>query len=56
MSKDKGSKNHKKSPADKSKSKGKVLSAYKSESVRKEPTLEAFKPKTDFDTGRSQKS
>lgn len=32
MSKDKGTKNHKKAPADKSSGKGKVVSAYKSES------------------------
>lgn len=56
MSKDKGSKNHKKAPADKSKGKGKALSAYKSESIRKEPALEAFKPKTDYNAGGSHKS
>lgn len=56
MSKDKGTKNHKKAPADKSKGKVKALSAYKSESKRKEPTLEAFIPKTDFNTGGSHKS
>jgi hypothetical protein len=32
MSKDKGTKNHKKSPADKTSGKGKEVSAYKSES------------------------
>jgi hypothetical protein len=32
MSKDKGTKNHKKPPADKSSGKGKAVSAYKSES------------------------
>lgn len=50
MSKDKGSKNHKKAPADKSSGKGKILSAYKSESKSgqdKQATLEAFIPKTD---------
>ena len=32
MSKDKGTKNHKKAPAEKSSGKGKAVSAYKSES------------------------
>lgn len=59
MSKDKGSKNHKKAPADKSSGKGKVLSAYKSESKtgqNKQSTLEAFIPKPDVKSGGSHKS
>jgi hypothetical protein len=47
MSKDKGTKNVKKAPADK---KGKAVSSYKSEGksgLDKQPTLEAFIPKTD---------
>jgi hypothetical protein len=54
MSKDKGTKNHKKAPADKSKGKGKILSAYKSESnsgQMKENRLEAFIPKPDSKSG-----
>lgn len=50
MSKDKGTKNHKKAPADKSSGKGKILSAYKAESKSgqdKLHTLEAFIPKTN---------
>ncbi|MBK9337407.1 MAG: hypothetical protein IPM98_12900 [Lewinellaceae bacterium] len=59
MSKDKGTKNHKKAPADKSSGKGKNLSAYKSESKGgqlKQNTLEAFIPKTDTKSGGSNKS
>lgn len=59
MSKDKGTKNHKKAPADRSSGKGKVLSAYKAESKSgqvKSPTLEAFIPKPDTKTGGSHKS
>jgi len=59
MSKDKGTKNHKKAPADKSKGKGKILSTYKSESnsgQTKEPRLEAFIPKPENKTGNSTKS
>mgnify|MGYP000858126142 CR=1 FL=1 len=59
MSKDKGTKNHKKPPADKSSGKGKVISAYKSESKsghNKQPTLEAFIPKPDTKTGGGLKS
>lgn len=54
MSKDKGSKNHKKAPADKSSGKTKVLSDYKSESksgFNKQPTLEVFTPKPDGKKG-----
>jgi hypothetical protein len=59
MSKDKGSKNHKKAPADKSSGKGKALSAYKSEGkigLSKQPALEAFIPKPDFKGSGSHKS
>lgn len=59
MSKDKGSKNHKKAPADKSSGKGKVLSAYKSESKTgqdKQSTLEAFIPKHNPKAGGGHKS
>ncbi len=51
MSKDKGSKNHKKAPQDKSSSKGKVLSTYKQEGKGKATTLVPFIPKTDAKTG-----
>lgn len=59
MSKDKGTKNHKKAPADKSSGKGKAASAYKSESKSgsdKQPTLEAFIPKPDAKTGGGHKA
>lgn len=59
MSKDKGTKNHKKAPADKSSGKGKSVSAYKSESksgLDKQPTLEAFIPKPDAKSGGKGKS
>jgi hypothetical protein len=59
MSKDKGTKNHKKAPADKSSGKGKVLSSYKSESkggLTKQNTLDAFIPKTDAKSGGNHKS
>lgn len=59
MSKDKGSKNHKKAPADKSSGKGKVLSSYKAESKSgqdKQPPLEAFIRNPDTKIGGSQKS
>lgn len=59
MSKDKGSKNHKKAPADKSAGKGKAASAYKSEGksgTGKSATLDPFIPKTDTKTGGGQKS
>lgn len=58
MSKDKGSKNVKKAPADKSLGKGKAVSAYKSEGkngIDKQPTLEAFIPKTDSKPGGTRK-
>ncbi len=59
MSKDKGSKNHKKAPADKSSGKGKTLSTYKSESKSgqgNQSTLEAFIPKPDPKASGSRKS
>lgn len=56
MSKDKGTKNHKKAPADKSAGKGKVLSSYKSETKSAQPTLEPFIPKTEFKSGGGHKS
>lgn len=59
MSKDKGTKNHKKAPADKSSGKGKILSAYKSESKTgdvKQTSLDAFIPKSDARTSGSKKS
>ncbi len=55
MSKDKGSKNHKKSPADKSAGKGKE-SAYKAESKSgsgKQATLDPFIPKSDEKPGKN---
>jgi hypothetical protein len=58
MSKDKGTKNHKKAPQDKSSGKGKIVSAYKSEGkngIDKQPTLEAFIPKAAPKTGGGQK-
>lgn len=49
MSKDKGSKNKKKAPADKTSDKSKVLSSYKDENKNgeKDSTLGAFVPKPD---------
>jgi hypothetical protein len=58
MSKDKGSKNHKKAPADKSAGKTKAGSAYKSEGKSgsaANPNLEVFTPKTDPKTGGGKK-
>jgi len=54
MSKDKGTKNHKKAPADKSLGKSKPASDYKSETKGgiKQPTTEAFIPKPDAKTGK----
>ena len=57
MSKDKGTKNVKKAPADKSA--GKKISSYKSESksgITKAPGIAAFIPKQDPKTGGSHKS
>ena len=59
MSKDKGTKNHKKAPADKTSGKGKTLSSYKAEGksgMDKHPTLEAFIPKSDNKPGGNNKS
>ncbi|MBP6812730.1 MAG: hypothetical protein KA138_14480 [Saprospiraceae bacterium] len=54
MSKDKGTKNIKKAPADRSAGKGKPLSSYKSEGksgTDKIPTRESFIPKPDSKSG-----
>lgn len=59
MSKDKGSKNHKKTPADKSKGKMKSISTYKSEGKTesgKDPALDFFAPKTTPKTAKKRKS
>ena len=57
MSKDKGSKNHKKKPADKSAGKTKAGSDYKSEGNKeKDPKLDVFIPKPNPKTGNSPKS
>jgi hypothetical protein len=57
MSKDKGSKNHKKKPADKSEGKAKAGSDYKSEGTKeKDPKLDVFIPKPNPKTGHSPKS
>ena len=57
MSKDKGSKNQKKKPADKSASKTKAGSDYKSEGTKeKDPKLDVFVPKPNPKTGGSHKS
>ena len=58
MSKDKGSKNEKKAPADKSGGKTKALSSYKSESKSggKGANIEAFSPKTEPKSGGGHKA
>ncbi len=56
MSKDKGTKNHKKAPADKSSGKDKAKSAYKSETKSSESTLQPFIPKSDSKSGGARKS
>lgn len=57
MSKDKGSKNHKKKPADKSSGKAKAVSDYKSEGIKgKDPKLGIFTPKPNPKAGDSLKS
>jgi hypothetical protein len=56
MSKDKGSKNHKKAPADKTSGKGKPTSDYKSEGKSKEPNTTAFNPKPDTKGDKPKKS
>jgi hypothetical protein len=57
MSKDKGSKNHKKAPADKSSGKKKAPSAYQAEKKggKEAPTIEVFIPKTDDKKGGNHK-
>jgi hypothetical protein len=58
MSKDKGTKNHKKAPADKSLGKTKASSDYKSESkggLNKQPGLDAFISKTDTKSSGNHK-
>jgi hypothetical protein len=59
MSKDKGSRNIKKAPADKSSGKGKAVSAYKSEGkggISKQSDNEAFVPKPDQKSSKNSKS
>ena len=57
MSKDKGSKNHKKAPADKSSGKTKAVSDYKKKEKKgKDPALDVFVPKPNPKTGGSPKS
>lgn len=58
MSKDKGTKNHKKTPAGKSSGKGKILSAYKAENKNNQDklnTLEPFIPKVNPKTKENLK-
>ncbi|MDQ3141924.1 MAG: hypothetical protein M3Q56_06715 [Bacteroidota bacterium] len=55
MSKDKGTKNIKKLPADKSSGKGKVISSYKSE-TKSGQSIETFVQKPDSKTGKSKKA
>ena len=55
MSKDKGNKNKKKEKADKNSGKKKVMSDYKSEGKKDQPTLDVFAPKSDDKSGGSQK-
>ena len=58
MSKDEGSKNVKKAPADKTAGKSKPVSDYKSESKsgqNKSPVIEAFIPKADTKTAKPPK-
>jgi hypothetical protein len=47
MSKDKGNKNKKKAKADKNTGKKKVISDYKAEGKKEQPTLDVFTPKPD---------
>lgn len=56
MSKDKGVKNHKKSPADRTKGAPKPLSAYKTEGKSASPSLSAFVPKPEAKSDKSNKS
>jgi hypothetical protein len=58
MSKDKGSKNHKKAPADRSAGKIKATSAYKSEGkseLDKNHSLDVFLPKADPKKSKGKK-
>jgi hypothetical protein len=58
MSKDKGTKNHKKPPADKTSGKTKIVSSYKSESKSaqvSQSSLESFIPKPDQKAGKNKK-
>jgi hypothetical protein len=56
MSKDKGTKNHKKSPADRTKGNPKPGSAYKNEGKSASPTLSAFMPKPEVKPEKPAKS
>ncbi len=56
MSKDKGSKNHKKAPADKTKSKSKPISDYKSEGKSASPALPIFTPKPEVKVAKPPKA
>ena len=55
MSKDKGSKNTKKAPADKSLGKKKDASTYKSETKGSQPTNAPLVPKPDTKAGKPSK-
>ncbi len=55
MSKDRGTKNVKKAPADKTKGKSKAVSAYKSEGKNSLSVIESFIPKASPKTDGSQK-
>jgi len=58
MSKDKGTKNIKKAPADKSLGKGRAVSAYKAEGnggINKQPNFEAVTHKPDQKSGGNHK-
>lgn len=58
MSKDKGSKNNKKAPADKSKGKIKSSSSYKEEGKvgKEKPTIDVFSKKSDGKKDKPEKS
>jgi hypothetical protein len=59
MSKDKGSKNIKKAPADKSSDKDKSVSSYKSEGkggISKQVEVQGFVPKQDQKSSKNGKS
>lgn len=55
MSKDKGSKNVKKAPADKSLGKKKPASSYKSENKSGQSTVDSTVPKTDSKAAKNPK-